>query len=188
MYSIEVAESKHLDQINELIDASFGDGFSATKTINSEQNFAFIALERGIVIGAVSGKIVSGCELQKLSKNTIDSAKAYVGILDLIVVEANHRNKGIGKSLFEVRLREFEKREIKDMYLFHWVKKDQEKAFIAEKYGFEKLQKIARYWYVESLVEGYECGECGGGCECECLVYVHRPSSAAAEAWPSFFS
>lgn len=183
MVVVEKARNRQLKKINKLIDKYFGAGFSSTKTIISNHHFAFVALEESNVIGVVLGKVVSARELQKLNKNTVDTAEKFVGILDLIAVHKNYRNEGIGKALFEVRLKEFEKRGIREMYLFHWVREEQPKAFIAEKFGFRAVQKIDNYWLEESLTEGYECGECGGdGCKCGCLVYVHRSPSAVAEA------
>lgn len=151
---------KYSDQdqpkIDELLDAVFGANYHKSKTYSSNHHFTIVAEQQGRIIGVAIGEIL----------------KQDLGVLDLICVDASFRNQGIGKELFVRRLKEFERKQISDLRLNHWVRLNEFEPRLGIKFGFEFVEEIIGYWKEVSLKLNSSCAECGPPpCSCRCRVY-----------------
>ena len=175
MILIQEAQKSQLSSISDMIDACFGENYSSTKSFFSSDSFSFVALEKEKVVGFVNGQISSSKALEKTIASPLKFDQSKIGVLDLIVVHPDFQKQGIGKSLFERRLIEFKNKGIKDLVLFHWIRKSQEYPFIAKDYGFQALELIPNYWKSESLTKNYTCPECKNSppWNCSCEVYFN---------------
>lgn len=176
MILITEALKSQLSSISELIDTCFGENYSSTKSLFSPDSFSFVAHYNGKTIGFVNGKIMLSKALEKTISSPLKLDQSIIGVLDLIVVHPDYQRQGIGKSLFEKRLIEFKNRGISDLFLFHWIRKNQVVPFIAKDFGFQELEVIPNYWKSESLTKNYTCPECDNSppCNCSCGVYLKK--------------
>lgn len=149
----EVAFKNELDF---LVNESFGNDYALAKDYAAKNSKTFLAIHDEVLIGACSAIINNE------------------GILfDFIVVAKNYRNRGVGRVLFEHRLKWtqslFNQKSIK---INHWVKRGQNQPFLALTHGFKFVTNMPNYWAEDSLRLGYICAECvAQPCTCTCSVY-----------------
>lgn len=142
-------------QVDSLIDQEFGHDFSKTK---KHQNYLGFAAEvEGCVIGVALARI-----------------EGNMGLLDLIVVHPSFRNRGIGKILFDKRLRLLFETEVDELVLFHWERKTGSLPKLAIKNSFKKHGIHKEYWKEDSIALGYACIECGDVCLCTAVEYRRK--------------
>jgi len=146
----------YFNSITHLIDVNFGMGYSLSKDIHAENNFAWCAID-------ATGKLI-GFSLLKV--------EGKKGIFELTVVDEFHREKGVGTHLFNERIKKAKLLSLEKITLNHWLKSDSKKPFCAEKFGFYLSEVRCNYWSTQSMVFGYNCVECNQlPCVCECHVY-----------------
>jgi len=156
-FNIVQFHSGQLKDVKSLIDQEFGKYYSDSKKFMNSNFFGFCLIVDSRIVGFASYLT----ESDKVCK------------LDLIVLEPEFRGKGLGKKLFEYRLRSITKRTSpRKIYLNHWVKSDSPIPLVAIKFGFEKKTSISGFWREESLTLKYECKECRKKpCVCTCDIY-----------------
>ena len=152
---IEIIEYRDVfkSQVKELIDDNFGEGYSNVKRLYGPEIKSFVA--------------ILGDELIGYSSAIINQNDA---VLDLIVVDKEHRGIGLGERLFKKRLHAI--KGIRTIRINHWIREKYPKPFCAEDYGFSLKKKIDSYWSKSSLEYNYKCLECLSlPCKCSCAVY-----------------
>tara|TARA_Y100000739_G_C20525612_1_gene426373 strand:+ start:360 stop:857 length:498 start_codon:yes stop_codon:yes gene_type:complete len=147
---------KHFTSITLLIDVNFGMGYSLSKNINVENNFAWCAVNET--------KKIIGFSLLKVEGKT--------GFFELTVVDELYRRKGVGTSLFNERIKKSQLLGLKKIILNHWLKNNSQEPSYALKLGFSLSAVKNNYWSTQSLIFGYNCIECEKlPCVCKCHVY-----------------
>ena len=150
---------KYYDSVNALIDSCFGTGYSLSVNIHQKDKFSWCALN--------DAKELIGFSLLKV--------RGLKGILELTVVDANFRDRGVGTSLFEQRINKAKCLGLLNLVLYHWYRPSYKKPFCALKYGFYPAEIKMNYWFRQSLSFGYACLECKQlPCVCNCVVYKLR--------------
>lgn len=148
-------DSHYYQDCRDLIDESFGEGYANSKNFEDENLRIWLAKEKSTIIGFASLLI-----------------KDDVGLLDLIVLKEDYRNKGIGRQLFEKRLSFAKANNLKKVRIKHWVRDKFPKPFVAEEYGFQLKELKRNYWGTESKALAYKCCECKSiPCVCDCAIY-----------------
>lgn len=154
MIKVVEYKAKHSHSVRTLIDLNFGEGYSKTKIIKDGFGWCALNLKNEVV----------GFSFLKVKNST--------AILDLIVVDESYRGKGIGKTLFDLRINKAKNLGASMVTINHWVKKGSEKPYYALKHGFKFEKSNLNYWSKESLKLGYKCAECNIiPCECMCDTY-----------------
>ena len=157
---IKIIEYREIykSQVKELIDDNFGEGYSKIKKLAGPEIKSFVA--------------ILGDELIGYSSVIINENEA---VLDLIVVDKEHRGIGLGERLFKKRLNAI--KDISIIRINHWIRKKYPKPFCAEDYGFSRELILNSYWSKASLEYNYKCLECISlPCLCSCAVYYKRVS------------
>lgn len=155
IYNLTTFNKGFETQLNELIDESFGQGFSATKNF-FDPDFKVVCLQKeGELIGA-AGLLIKG----------------DLGVLDFIIVSKENRGKGLGSRLLEEKIKKANDYNLNQLEINHWVRKNVLKPFYAVNYGFEKVESTNDFWSKESLKYMYNCDECGKPpCSCTRDLY-----------------
>jgi N-acetylglutamate synthase-like GNAT family acetyltransferase len=139
-----------------LINQLFGKSYTDSKPQLFEQSV--------LLVTRIDNKIVGFC-----AGNELENKK---GLLDLLVVHPDFQRQGIGTSLFKARMSAFSTLQITRFILYHWVKKQRPKPYIAIAHGFKLKEILPNYWQRESSKIGYHCEECGPPpCKCTCHLY-----------------
>jgi GNAT superfamily N-acetyltransferase len=163
-YSIKKGSINDLNNINYLIDSYFGYEFHKTKDIIGEKSIIIIALYKNKLVGFTHGKAISS--------PGSSSKDAAIGLLDMLIVDHNHRRKGIGSALFKARQKEFEAINITQYELNHWVRKASPTPRLAIQAGFVKFKTNQLFWQKDSVKFNFQCPECGPPpCKCACDSY-----------------
>ncbi|MBK21945.1 MAG: hypothetical protein CMP63_06505 [Flavobacteriales bacterium] len=163
-YKIIPYSKKYFNSITNLIDTDFGMGYSLSKDIHAENNFAWCAIDD-------SNKLI-GFSLLKV--------EGKVAVFELTVVNELYRRNGIGTSLFSQRIKKARLLGVENITLNHWVKTNSKEPFCAVEFGFSLSEIKTNYWATQSMIFGYNCIECNQlPCVCECHVYVMKLGSDA---------
>jgi hypothetical protein len=141
--------------LKKLIDKEFGTGFSDTKAFEETGFKILIAVSEDILLAACALKI-----------------NGQKGVFDVIVVGNEFTSQGIGKALFEARLRLAKEVKLDVIDINHWKRSLSPIPFCAENYGFVKVESKPNFWFEDSDKGGYNCKECGiPPCTCTSEVY-----------------
>ena len=147
---------KYFNSITSLIDDNFGVGYSLSKDIHAENNFAWCAID----------------DTKKLIGFTLLKVEGKTGVFELTVVDEFYRRKGVGTSLFKNRIEKSRLLELDNITLNHWLRSTSKEHFCALKFGFFLSEIKTNYWATQSMIFGYNCIECQQlPCVCKCHVY-----------------
>lgn len=138
----------------------------------------------GAVIGAVTVEIVSADGLRASFLHNYDLvrdderiarlASEPTGLIKSIAVAPSARGRGVATSLIDAGMRSLAEHGARRYYSLAWVSRQRGCGLcgVLAALGFRGARRIERFWYRDSLADGYHCPACGQPCECAVEVMV----------------
>ena len=180
MNEIRRLQIKDVDKVCEILNNSLSFGLASTndllKKLNSPYNLCL--LERGEVVGYISGELITDIEHTFLYHSDIldrvmpifEKDKSI--IISQIVVNEGMRGKGRGEMLLKAFMSQFCSF---NFFAVGWIKQSSQKwdaKTIFFKSGFNLLMDKEEYWFDDSILNGYGCPHCQTGCQCAATIVV----------------
>jgi ribosomal protein S18 acetylase RimI-like enzyme len=96
------------------------------------------------------------------------------GLVKSIAVSASSRGRGVATALIAQGMRELAAHGANHCYSLAWTSKQQGCALcgILTALGFRRVRQIERFWYHDSIANGYLCPSCGHPCVCSAQVMI----------------
>lgn len=96
------------------------------------------------------------------------------GLIKSIAVSPALRGSGVATALIKHGMHDLAEHGANHYYSLAWVSKQQGCALggVLRALGFRRAQHIERFWYHDSLANGYRCPSCGNPCECSVDVMI----------------
>lgn len=94
------------------------------------------------------------------------------GLLKSSAVRPEYRGKGIGGDLASHALDWLRSHGCTKALAVSWSPDSTQRSEpVLKRLGFEELARIERYWYDDSLENGYDCPSCGNVCSCTAILF-----------------
>lgn len=152
--------------------ASFRSALAATDTAS------------GQVIGVLTSEIVDASALrasflqhENLLQQDADMRllqPGATGLIKSIAVAPASQGRGVATGLITRALRDLAEHGAAHSYSLAWSSKQRGCALcgVLTALGFRSVRRIERFWYSDSLANGYLCPACGNPCDCSAQVMI----------------
>lgn len=166
-----ISKDYYYEHVQELVEECLGKTYSENVVSLDEDDKVLLVVEEN------DKTIAFACGYNsETPEDYIDYLNKDLGansILEKVVVDSEHRGKGLGTMLLKERLKRLEQPTIVEA----WIRSDSpDSTSLLEKNGFEIVEKFENRWYEESKKAKDEnfCPDCGQICECDSAVYIYK--------------
>lgn len=138
----------------------------------------------GNVMGVLLFEIVDAAALQASFLGSFDATRInpalrllspdHTGLIKSIAVSPGYQGRGIASALVTSALAELVAHGAEQTYSLAWASKERgcQLCGVLTSVGFRAVQRIERFWYNDSIANGYICPVCGNPCECAVWVMI----------------
>ncbi|HLY32873.1 MAG TPA: GNAT family N-acetyltransferase [Ktedonobacterales bacterium] len=147
---------------------------------------ALVALDEATtsVLGVLTIEIVGAKALRASFLDSYELARAdanirllrpgKTGLIKSIAVSPAHQGRGVATQLIAHGMKELANQGAEHLYSLAWVSGQSgcHLCGVLTALGFREIREIERFWYQDSLANGYTCLVCGHPCECAVRVMI----------------
>lgn len=186
-YSIAELGLEHIDSAFELLNKYLGEDFLSHSEIveyvvspNRKAIGAFS--DNGKLVSVIIGSILTPQELLKYVPSDFENyianlsqlkSEVEIGLLKSMSTEDSYRGIGIGGMLTEYLTEAMANEGINKIVAFGW--EDSAGCHIEGtllRAGYERIKRIEKFWYNDSIENQYSCPTCGNPCKCSAVLFI----------------
>jgi GNAT superfamily N-acetyltransferase len=176
---LRAGEERRADQVAALLNGQLGNGLYSAEGLLADAaapGAAVMVAEAPGVVGAAVSRLLRPADLSYYDRFGAEGRRLLGGLpgsLEALAVEPAFRRRGVGALLAQASLSWMRGQGCSVLVTLAWRSgRDDESLPLFRRLGFREGATVDRFYFEESLRDGWSCPVCGPGCTCAATLFT----------------
>lgn len=176
---LRVGEVRRAEQVAALLNGQLGDGLYSAEWLladAADPRAAVMVAEAAGVLGAAVSRLLFPADLGYYDRFGPEARRLQGGLagsLEALAVDPAFRRRGAGALLTAASLSWMRAQGCNILVTLAWRSgRDDESLPLFRRLGFREGRTVDRFYFEESLRDGWSCSVCGPGCGCAATLFT----------------